>query len=165
MTDARARAGLRAISRPSRVGRVPTLPDSVIDEAVIALRAGRLVAFPTETVYGLGADARSFPALRRVFEAKRRPRDHPLIVHLADTSEIDAWARVVPRSARDLFERFAPGPLTIVLSKRADVHDAVTGGQETIGLRVPDHPVALALLAAFGGGIAAPSARAASTSR
>lgn len=130
----------------------------VIEEAVAALRAGKLVAFPTETVYGLGADARSRAAVARSFEAKGRPADHPLIVHLADAGQVDAWARSVPDSARLLLERFAPGPLTLILRKRDDVPDAVTGGQPTIGLRVPDHPIAHALLEMFDGGIAAPSA-------
>ena len=131
---------------------------AAIEEAVEALRAGRLVAFPTETVYGLGADARSEAAVRRVFEAKGRPADHPLIVHLASADAIGEWAAEIPEAATRLFARFAPGPLTVILRKRGDVPDAVTGGQPTIGLRVPDHPVAQALLDAFGSGIAAPSA-------
>lgn len=131
---------------------------AAIEEACAALRAGALVAFPTETVYGLGADARSEPAVRSIFAAKGRPADHPLIVHLASTDALDAWAREVPAAALALFERFAPGPLTVILNKRPEVLDVVTGGQPTVGLRVPDHPVALALLEAFGSGIAAPSA-------
>lgn len=129
-----------------------------IDEAVKVLRAGGLVAFPTETVYGLGADARSPAAVRRVFEAKGRPLGHPLIVHLPGADHLERWAARVPDAARALAARFWPGPLTLILEKRADVPDEVTGGQPTVGLRVPDHPLALELLAAFGGGLAAPSA-------
>jgi L-threonylcarbamoyladenylate synthase len=128
------------------------------DRAVAAWRAGGLVAFPTETVYGLGAAARSPAAVARVFAAKGRPADHPLIVHLADADQVDGWARDVPPSARRLAEAAWPGPLTLVLHRRHDVAAAVTGGQPTIALRVPGHPVALALLRAFGDGIAAPSA-------
>ncbi len=138
--------------------QAPARVSAAIEEAVEALRAGALVAFPTETVYGLGADARSDAAVRKVFAAKGRPADHPLIVHLGSVAEVDDWARHVPDAARALLARFAPGPLTIILEKRDDVPDAVTGGQATVGLRVPDHPVALALLRAFGSGIAAPSA-------
>jgi L-threonylcarbamoyladenylate synthase len=130
-----------------------------IDAAAAALRAGRLVAFPTETVYGLGADAGSEEAVRRLFAVKRRPADHPVIVHLAAGAPLDAYARDVPEAARRLAARFWPGPLTIVLRRRPDrVAGAATGGRDTVGLRVPDHPVALALLETFGGGVAAPSA-------
>lgn len=122
------------------------------------LREGGLVAFPTETVYGLGADARNEAAVRRVFAAKSRPAGHPLIVHLPSADDLDAWARDVPAGARALAARFWPGPLTIILPKRDDVPDAVTGGQRSVGLRVPRHPLALELLVAFGGGLAAPSA-------
>lgn len=122
------------------------------------LRGGGLVAFPTETVYGLGADAANEHAVARIFAAKGRPADHPLIVHLGATDEIERWARDIPDSAWRLAERFWPGPLTLILKRAPGVPDAVTGGQDTVGLRVPDHPVALALLKAFGGGIAAPSA-------
>jgi L-threonylcarbamoyladenylate synthase len=122
------------------------------------LRAGGVVAFPTETVYGLGADAENDEALRRIFSIKRRPVDHPLIVHLADMSLIDRWARAVPDSAVRLAERFWPGPLTIVLQRSSRVSVLVTGGLDTVGIRVPAHPVAQALLREFGGGIAAPSA-------
>ncbi len=123
-----------------------------------ALRAGKVVAIPTETVYGLGADALNVEAVQRVFAIKRRPADHPLIVHLADAAQIDAWASDVPDEARLLAARFWPGPLTLILPRRAHVPDAVTGGQDSVGLRVPAHPLAHALLATFGGGIAAPSA-------
>ena len=126
--------------------------------AAEAWRVGRLVAFPTETVYGLGAAARDPAAVARVFAAKRRPADHPLIVHLADAAAVDGWARDVPPAARRLAAACWPGPLTLVLWRSAAVPEAVTGGQPTVALRVPGHPVALALLQAFGDGVAAPSA-------
>ena len=128
------------------------------DEAAAAWRAGGLVAFPTETVYGLGAAARDPGAVARVFAVKGRPAEHPLIVHLADAAGLAAWVRRVPPLAARLAEAFWPGPLTLVLERRDDVPAGVTGGQPTIALRVPDHPVALKLLAAFGDGVAAPSA-------
>lgn len=134
----------------------PPFPEAIA-EAVARLRAGELVAFPTETVYGLGADAENPLAVRRVFAAKGRPADHPLIVHLSDDADLERWADFTP-AARRLAERFWPGPLTLVLRRGANVIDEVTGGRETVGLRLPDHPVAVALLRAFGGGIAAPSA-------
>jgi len=127
-------------------------------EAVEALRRGELVGLPTETVYGLAADAANPEAVRRIFALKGRPADHPLIVHLGEAAQIDAWARHIPPAARTLAQRFWPGPLTLILRRARGVHDAVTGGQDTVGLRVPAHPVALALLKAFGGGLAAPSA-------
>jgi L-threonylcarbamoyladenylate synthase len=132
--------------------------DQEIENAAEFLRAGGLVSFPTETVYGLGADATNPQALKRIFQAKGRPSDHPLIVHLADMSELKNWAREVPRGAWLLAEAFWPGPLTIILRRGEGVSDLVTGGQDTIGLRVPSHPVAHKLLLAFGGGVAAPSA-------
>ena len=122
------------------------------------LREGKLVAFPTETVYGLGADATNVKAVRRVFEIKGRPERHPLIVHLAGAEGIGRWAAGVPDAARSLAEKFWPGPLTLILRRAASVPDAVSAGQETVGLRVPAHPLALALLKEFGGGVAAPSA-------
>jgi len=129
-----------------------------IESAAAALRAGEVVAFPTETVYGLGAAARNAAAVRRVFELKRRPRSHPLIVHLADAGDLPRWAQHVPPAAQRLAAQFWPGPLTLVLPRAADVSDLVTGGQATVAVRVPAHPVARRLLAAFGDGIAAPSA-------
>jgi L-threonylcarbamoyladenylate synthase len=134
------------------------MPGSAIDEAVRILRAGGLVAFPTETVYGLGADAANAYAVHRIFEVKGRPADHPVIVHLAGVQELPLWAREVQPAALRLAERFWPGPLTLILKRAPGVLDVVTGGQDTVGLRVPAHPVAHALLEAFGGGIAAPSA-------
>jgi L-threonylcarbamoyladenylate synthase len=129
-----------------------------IARGVELLRAGELVAFPTETVYGLGADAANDGAVRRIFEAKGRPPDHPLIVHLADIAAMDDWAIRIPEAARTLAKACWPGPLTLILHRAAHVSDLVTGGQSSVGLRVPSHPVARALLAGFGGGIAAPSA-------
>jgi L-threonylcarbamoyladenylate synthase len=122
------------------------------------LRRGCLVAFPTETVYGLGADARNPAALARVFRAKGRPADHPLIVHLGSVDDIEQWACDIPDEAWKLAEHFWPGPLTLILNRGSDVPELVTGGQNTVGLRTPAHPVALELLKTFGGGIAAPSA-------
>ncbi len=126
--------------------------------AVEVLRSGGLVAFPTETVYGLGADAGNLDAVGRIYAAKGRPRAHPLIVHLADVASIAAWASEIPEAALRLGRAFWPGPLTLVFKRAPAVNDVVTGGQDTIALRVPSHPVAQALLAAFGGGVAAPSA-------
>jgi L-threonylcarbamoyladenylate synthase len=132
--------------------------EAAIARAVACLRAGLLVAFPTETVYGLGADASRPDAVRRIFAAKGRPADHPVIVHLHDASQLDRWARSVPEGAQRLASAFWPGPLTLILPRAARVDDVVTGGQDNVGLRVPSHPVARALLAQFGEGIAAPSA-------
>lgn len=132
--------------------------DVQIERAARVLREGGLVAFPTETVYGLGADASNASALARIFAVKGRPASHPLIVHLAGAHALFEWARDVPDVARQLAERFWPGPLTMILARAPGVLDAVTGGQDSVGLRVPSHPVAQALLRAFGGGVAAPSA-------
>jgi len=129
-----------------------------IERAAALLRAGELVAFPTETVYGLGADASNPHAVARIFATKGRPADHPLIVHLPDASWIDRWAVDVPPAARKLAAAFWPGPLTLILKRHPDVPDAVTGGQDTVGLRVPNHPLALQLLSEFAGGLAGPSA-------
>ncbi len=132
--------------------------DRDIERAVAILRSGGLVAFPTETVYGLGADASSPEAVRKIFVVKGRPQTHPLIVHLADAVQMAQWARDIPAAARRLAKKFWPGPLTMVLGRAQGVSDVVTGGQDTVALRVPSHPVARQLLARFGGGIAAPSA-------
>ena len=129
-----------------------------IDAAVTILRAGGLVVFPTETVYGLGADAANAAAVRKIFAAKGRPADHPVIVHLASDRDLPRWSSEIPPAVAQLAERFWPGPLTLVVKRAKSVSDEVTGGQDTIGLRVPSHPIAQALLNAFGGGIAAPSA-------
>jgi len=133
-------------------------PEHELERAVQILRAGALVAFPTETVYGLGADASNAAAVRRIFEVKGRPADHPLIVHLKGTQDLWVWSRDAPIAARKLAERFWPGPLTLILLRAPGVIDEITGGQDTVGLRVPSHPIAQQLLQAFGGGIAAPSA-------
>ena len=129
-----------------------------IADAAERLHNGELVAFPTETVYGLGADARNPAALRRVFALKQRPRSHPLIVHLLSVEQLRNWVAAWPSAAAALASAFWPGPLTLVLPRAPAVPDLVTGGQDTVAVRVPSHPVARALLAAFGGGIAAPSA-------
>jgi len=122
------------------------------------LRAGRLVAFPTETVYGLGADASDPDAVARIFAAKGRPADHPLIVHLPRVDDLSEWGRDLPDSAHVLARAFWPGPLTLIVRRARGVSDIVTGGQDSVGLRVPGHPVAQALLDVFGGALAAPSA-------
>ncbi len=129
-----------------------------IRRAARILQAGGLVAFPTETVYGLGADASNARAVRRIFEAKHRPPDHPVIVHLRDAGEVAQWAREIPPASELLMQRFWPGPLTLILKRAPGVLDEVTGGQDTVGLRVPSHPIAQQLLRAFAGAIAAPSA-------
>ncbi len=129
-----------------------------IRRAAELLRAGGLVAFPTETVYGLGADASNPKAVARLYAVKRRPTEHPVIVHFASAEKAFSWAREVPATARKLAERHWPGPLTLILKRSELAKDFVTGGQDTVGLRVPSHAVARDLLSAFGGGIAAPSA-------
>ncbi len=129
-----------------------------VPAAVAVLRRGGLVAFPTETVYGLGGDARNPEAVARIFSAKGRPVDHPLIVHLPQAAQLVEWARDIPSAAWQLAEAFWPGPLTLVLPRAPGVLDAVIGGMDTVALRMPNHPLALALLESFGGGLAAPSA-------
>ena len=129
-----------------------------IDKAAGVLRAGGLVAVPTETVYGLGANAEDAAAVERVFQVKGRPPTHPLIVHLGSAEELGDWVADVPETALVLAEHFWPGPLTLVLRRGRRVPLAATGGLETVAVRVPAHPVALELLSAFGGGVAAPSA-------
>jgi len=137
---------------------VTTAPGTDVHAAVDALRRGGLIGLPTETVYGLGADASNPAAVARIFAAKQRPADHPLIVHLHRAAQLEQWARAIPAAARRLAEAFWPGPLTLVLPRADTVSDAVTGGLDTVALRVPAHPLALEVLEAFGGGIAAPSA-------
>jgi L-threonylcarbamoyladenylate synthase len=129
-----------------------------IRKAAEILRAGGLVAFPTETVYGLGADASSAKAVTRLYSVKRRPADHPVIVHFVSQEKAFQWASAIPDSARILAQRFWPGPLTLILKRSSKAGDFVTGGQDSVGLRVPSHPVAHSLLEAFGNGVAAPSA-------
>lgn len=135
-----------------------TVSSDDIETAAGVLRAGGLVALPTETVYGLAADAENPAAVARIFQVKGRPPSHPLIVHLGAAGQLDGWVERVPQAARVLAEAFWPGPLTLVLRRSARVPLETTGGLETVAVRVPDHPVALAVLAAFGGGVAAPSA-------
>jgi len=138
----------------------PTL--SEIKRAAKALIDGHLVAFPTETVYGLGADAANEKAVSRIYSVKGRPTDHPLIVHISSIEQSESWAKNTPDYAIQLAREFWPGPMTLILKKSALAKDFITGGQGTVGLRVPAHPVAQELLAAFerfgGSGIAAPSA-------
>lgn len=132
-----------------------------LDEAVRLLEAGQLVAFPTETVYGLGADAENPEAVARIFAAKGRPSNHPVIVHVVDGADVSYWTDDVPEAAQKLIDAFWPGPLTIILKRAAHIPAAVAGGQDSIGLRCPSHPVAQLLLSRFKrgrGGIAAPSA-------
>ena len=146
---------------------MPVTPSkSEIERAAAILRAGGLVAFPTETVYGLGADASNPAAVAKIFAAKGRPQDHPLIVHLAGIELLPLWAAEIPPAAHKLAAAFWPGPLTLILKRAAGVPDCVSGGQDTVGLRIPGHPVALEFLRAFAGeedgrrysGVAAPSA-------
>ncbi|MGW2960865.1 L-threonylcarbamoyladenylate synthase [Streptomyces sp. NPDC001220] len=135
-----------------------TARNSDIEKAAGVLRAGGLVALPTETVYGLGANAEDPAAVARIFQVKGRPPSHPLIVHIGGAEQLDDWVEDVPATARLLAARFWPGPLTLVLRRGRRVPLEATGGLETVAVRVPDHPVALALLSAFGGGVTAPSA-------
>jgi L-threonylcarbamoyladenylate synthase len=129
-----------------------------IDAAVRALRAGEVIGLPTETVYGLAADALNPGAVEKIFALKGRPADHPLIVHIADAGGLAQWTRAPSVLAEKLAQAFWPGPLTLILPRHPRVPAVVTGGQDTIGLRCPAHPLALELLRAFGGGLAAPSA-------
>lgn len=129
-----------------------------LEEALAALRAGALVAIPTETVYGLAGDASRPESVARIFSLKGRPADHPLIVHVASLESARAWSGAWPAAAERLGRAFWPGPLTLIVPKAPAVLDVVTGGQASVGLRVPAHPLTHALLTAFGGGLAAPSA-------
>ena len=135
---------------------------SSINDAAAVLAHGGLVAFPTETVYGLGADACNSGAVARIYEVKGRPADHPLIVHIASLQYLDQWADEIPKFAIALARNFWPGPMTLILKRSEIAKDFITGGQDTVGVRVPDHVVALALLEAAHivgiKGIAAPSA-------
>ncbi len=132
---------------------------AIVQQAVEVLRDGGLVALPTETVYGLAADAENELAVRRIFAVKGRPESHPLIVHLAQLPTVeDGWVSQVPDTARRLADAFWPGPLTLVLPRGPRALDVVTAGQDTVALRVPSHPVARAILQSLDGGVAAPSA-------
>jgi L-threonylcarbamoyladenylate synthase len=126
--------------------------------AVAALDRGEVIGLPTETVYGLAADAENPVAVRRIFALKGRPADHPVIVHVADAAGLDRYGRDLPEAAHRLAAAFWPGPLTLIVRRGPSISDLVTGGQDTVGLRAPGHPVAQAVLAAFGRGLAAPSA-------
>lgn len=128
-----------------------------LDLAIQELSSGGVVAFPTETVYGLGADASNPAAIAQIFDIKGRPPDHPLIVHISGADQLSRWSHEVPESAYQLAERFWPGPLTLILPY-SKAPPEVTGGQSSVGVRAPRHPVAQALLKGFGGGVAAPSA-------
>jgi L-threonylcarbamoyladenylate synthase len=133
---------------------------SAIESAAAILRKGGVVALPTETVYGLAADASNPDAIKRIFTIKGRPADHPLIVHIADKSELNYWASDVPESAQLLASHFWPGPLTLILHRSPHVSNSITGGQDTVGLRIPNHPLTLDVLRAMGphAAVAAPSA-------
>lgn len=137
------------------------VPSPEMAQAAAILESGGLVAFPTETVYGLGADAENPAAVAKIYAAKGRPQDHPVIVHLAPGADLAYWASDIPPEAQQLADAFWPGPLTMILKRAANIPAAVSGGQDTVGLRCPSHPVAIALLQAFKGGkggVAAPSA-------
>ena len=131
---------------------------SSIERALEILRNGGLVAIPTETVYGLAGDASNEAAVRRIFAAKGRPTDHPLIVHVATADQLGDWAATVPPAAAVLADMCWPGPLTVLVPKAAHVLSVVTGGRDSVGIRVPAHPLTTELLTRFGGGLAAPSA-------
>lgn len=130
----------------------------MFEQAVKLLKSGELVAFPTETVYGLGADASNPDAVRKIFEAKNRPADHPVILHIYDQSQLDHWVESVPETAYQLIQHFWPGPLTLIFKAKNNISPLITGNQDSIGLRMPSHPIARELLRQFGGAIAAPSA-------
>jgi len=129
-----------------------------VRRAAEILRAGGLVAFPTETVYGLGADASSEKAMARLYAVKGRPADHPVIVHFSSAENAFEWGKEIPEGARKLAQSFWPGPLTLILKRNEKARDFVTGGQPSVGVRVPSHPIARELLKEFGKPIAAPSA-------
>lgn len=131
---------------------------SPVDRALDVIRSGGLVAIPTETVYGLAADASNEDAVRRIFAAKGRPADHPLIVHVAHPEQLADWAAAVPPAAAVLADTCWPGPLTLLVPRASHVLPVVTGGRDTVGVRVPAHPLTTELLQRFGGGLAAPSA-------
>jgi L-threonylcarbamoyladenylate synthase len=136
----------------------PIVTQTEINQAVVLLKQGKLVAFPTETVYGLGADARNPQAIKQLFEVKGRSADHPVSVLLAEPAQIAEWATEMNVFAQRLAQHFWPGPLTLILPRVEQVSPLLTGGHPTIGIRMPNHPVTQKLLRAFGSGIAAPSA-------
>jgi L-threonylcarbamoyladenylate synthase len=134
----------------------------IIKDAAFALKQGNLVAFPTETVYGLGADATNEKAVARIYEVKGRPTDHPLIVHISSMELLDRWVSEIPEYAIKLARAFWPGPMTLVLPRTSLAKDFITGSQDNVGIRIPSHPVAQTLLSEFeaygGDGVVAPSA-------
>lgn len=150
------------MSSPSQSQFLSNCTVDALDQAALALKNGALIAFPTETVYGLGADATNTQTVARIYEVKGRPAHHPLIVHIAGLDSLETWTSDFPRYAISLARDFWPGPMTLVLPRSETAKDFITGGQDTVGLRVPAHPLALGLLHAFkkigGLGIAAPSA-------
>jgi len=156
------------MNSPQNDERIPsmsffsTCTADVIAQAAKALKDGHLVAFPTETVYGLGADATNNEAVARIYSVKGRPADHPLIVHISSMEDMGEWASDIPEYAIKLAREFWPGPMTLIFKRSELAKDFITGGQETVGVRVPQHPIALALLEEFkklgGKGVAAPSA-------
>ena len=135
---------------------------SALIDAAASIRGGNLVAFPTETVYGLGADATNENAIARIYDVKGRPTDHPLIIHISSLAKLDVWAKNIPEYAIKLARSFWPGPMTLILPRTTLAKDFITGGQDYVGVRVPSHTVALSLLKEFeaqgGHGISAPSA-------
>lgn len=133
---------------------------SQIEDAVFLLKNGELVALPTETVYGLAADAKNDDAIQKIFHAKGRPINHPLILHIDSWGKLDDWAQNISIYAQKLVENFWPGPLTVVLNKKKNVSDIITGGLNTVAVRVPNHPVTLEIISKLGNGIVAPSANA-----
>jgi len=144
------------------MGIISNCTDSSLADAATTLKEGNLVAFPTETVYGLGADATNKDAVARIYQVQGRPADHPLIVHISTAAHLDKWAREIPEYAIKLARSFWPGPMTLVLPRTDLAKDFITGGQDTVAVRVPSHPVAVQLLKEFenlgGLGVAAPSA-------
>lgn len=158
MAKSATRPSTACCPKISSADAVDSTTDAAIKQAVAALRRGDVIGLPTETVYGLAADATNPAAVRQIFALKGRPADHPLIVHVAGAGDLGAWARTVPATAEKLAAAFWPGPLTLILPRRTHVPSVVTGGQDTVGLRSPSHPLAQRLLRAFGGGLAAPSA-------
>jgi L-threonylcarbamoyladenylate synthase len=144
------------------IGNVPDASSKQIQAAAFILKAGGLVAFPTETVYGLGADASNESAIARIYQVKNRPADHPLIVHISDTSAVGHWAKDVPNYGLALMNDYWPGPMTLVFNRTENTKDYLSGGQDTVAVRIPSHPLALELLQGFsnlgGLGLAAPSA-------
>lgn len=141
-----------------KMGKNPAADTAAYKHAVSLLKAGELVAFPTETVYGLGADANNLMAVAKIFAAKQRPANHPVILHIANITELSHWVSEIPEIVYQLADKFWPGALTLILPAADHVPPIITGGQKTIGIRMPGHPVARRLLTLFNGAIAAPSA-------